>query len=157
MSFLTIVLSAVFVAECAELGIPEFFPVQQESALKQEQNLRSKSYQDFIHTLYRFDNDNLKKVDSLFSTVDTVDRADYSSNWQDFDSPEVQLVPGPEVVAPEIPEIHSNRQKRDVAFRPLFVYRELQHEQEARRKRHHPHNAEVVPAEDLPEDVYYNF
>lgn len=40
------------------------------SALKDKSNLKSKQYQDFIHTLYRNDKDNLEKVDNLFVNTD---------------------------------------------------------------------------------------
>lgn len=48
------------------LNIPDQFIVfNDESALTKKENLQSKQYNDFIHTLYKFDADNLQKFDAL--------------------------------------------------------------------------------------------
>lgn len=65
------------------------------SALADKKNLQSRQYHDFIHNLYRFDKDNLRKVDNLF---------------------EIQNSP---TAAP-----YYQRHKRAIYFRPLFVYRQ---------------------------------
>lgn len=125
-----------------EFGVPQTeVSFQDQSALKQEDNLKSKDYQDFIHQLYRFDKDNLKKVDGLFSAAGNGEAAPAEASgprWNDFNSPRSFVAP--DVGAPEIYEIFSNRQKRALFFRPLFVYREReaeeQHEQALRSKRH---------------------
>lgn len=110
-----------------------------QSALNQADNLKSKTYQDFIHTLYRFDKGNLAKVDGLFTAAGGQQAPVPSANpkWDDFETP--QLLISPDFVAPEIPEISSNRQRRALFFRPLFVYRDRQqdqNEQAARSKRY---------------------
>lgn len=125
-----------------DLGVPEAeVAFQDQSALKQEDNLKSKVYQDFIHQLYRFDKDNLNKADGLFSSAGGNEAPQVPSGpkWTDFETP--QSLNAPDVLAPEIYEIYSNRQKRGLFFRPLFIYREQQddqqHEQVLRSKRHH--------------------
>lgn len=132
------------------LNIDTDQPFVVKSALDEQENLKSKQYQDFIHTLYRFDKDNLKKVDGLFSTAGQPGGQAAGPKWTDYET----SFTAPEYVAPEIPEILSNRQRRvpeylrqrrDLVFRPLFVYRqqlhdqeiEDQHEQALRSKRHH--------------------
>lgn len=52
------------------INIPEFpNSFEDRSALENKSNLQSQRYQDFIHTLYRYDKDNLKRVDNLFVKV----------------------------------------------------------------------------------------
>ncbi|XP_055316165.1 uncharacterized protein LOC129575946 isoform X2 [Sitodiplosis mosellana] len=52
------------------LNVPEPQSFNDQSALTNKQNLQSQKYQDFIHQLYRFDKDSLKRVDSLFANAD---------------------------------------------------------------------------------------
>lgn len=130
-------------------------PFEVKSALQEEENLKSKTYQDFIHTLYRFDKDNLKKVDGLFSNAQSTPSYSSDPKWTDFEQP--NSFTAPDLVAPEIPEISSNRQRREIMFRPLFVYRqhlreealEEQHEQALRSKRHH-HSQDHLYFADRP-------
>lgn len=80
----------------AYLNIPGEPTFNDRSALADKRNLQSRQYHDFIHNLYRFDKDNLQKVDDLFEV----------HNLQ------------PEVVP------HYQRYKRAIYFRPLLVYRQ---------------------------------
>lgn len=48
------------------LNIPdEYIVFNDESALTKRENLESQQYNDFIHTLYKFDADNLQKFENL--------------------------------------------------------------------------------------------
>lgn len=51
------------------LNIPVENYFNDRSALNDDSTLASKQYQDFIHTLYRKDKDNLMRADNLFSNV----------------------------------------------------------------------------------------
>ncbi|XP_031633248.1 uncharacterized protein LOC116347017 isoform X2 [Contarinia nasturtii] len=46
--------------------LPEQTAFNDKTAPYAQSNLASRLYQDFIHQLYRFDKDNLKRVDNLF-------------------------------------------------------------------------------------------
>lgn len=51
----------------AYLNIPdEYIVFNDESALTKKQNLQSKQYNDFIHTLYKNDADNLLKFENRY-------------------------------------------------------------------------------------------
>lgn len=91
----TIMLVNGYRSEDAYLNIPGVQTFTDRSALSDKRNLQSRQYHDFIHNLYRFDKENLQKVDNLF---------------------EIQNAP---TAAPYYP-----RHKRSIYFRPLFVYRQ---------------------------------
>lgn len=57
---------AVHKSDDSYLNIPdEYIEFNDQSALKNKENLESKQYNDFIHTLYKFDADNLEKFEKL--------------------------------------------------------------------------------------------
>lgn len=106
-----------------------------QSALNDKSNLQSRSYQDFIQTLYRFDADSLHRANNLFESAGTeavgVPRydgnqrqptyADYLQSQQQQQQPQQQQFAG------------KQRNERDAMIvRPLFVYRLFQ-EMENRR------------------------
>lgn len=86
------------------------------SALTNKNNLKSKAYQDFIHTLYRRDEDNLKRVDNLFQQPERP-RPYYQplTNYAQE--------PAQPTYATYLAQQQQYRQKRDVVMRPRFVYR----------------------------------
>jgi len=91
----TITLVHSYRSEDAYLNIPGEQTFNDRSALTDKRNLQSRQYHDFIHNLYRFDKDNLQKVDNLF---------------------ESQSIPT------AVP--YYQRHKRYIYFRPLFAYRQ---------------------------------
>lgn len=90
------------------VSIPEQY-FNDPSALNVKSNLQSKQYHDFIHTLYRYDKANLQKVDQLFENAAT------SSGK----TPTLKLASSP-----------PQRKKREIIFRPLFLYREQNYKKE---------------------------
>lgn len=88
-----------------------------QSALNDKSNLKSKAYQDFIHTLYRKDEDNLKKVDTLFGNPDR----SYYEQAVEY-APQTQPTYAT-YIAQQQGNGYQYRRKRDVIFRPLFVTR----------------------------------
>lgn len=85
-------------SEDAYLNIPGEPTFTDRSALTDKRNLQSRQYHDFIHNLYRFDKENLQKVDNLFEIQNTPTAAPYYQRH--------------------------NLQKRAIYFRPLFIYRQ---------------------------------
>jgi len=55
-------------SEDAYLNVPDQEIFTDRSALTDKKNLQSRQYQDFLHNLYRFDKENLQKVDHLFES-----------------------------------------------------------------------------------------
>lgn len=116
------------------------------SALSDQANLKSKAYQDFIHTLYRKDEDNLKKVDTLFANPQ---RSYYQPATEYV--PQTQPTYATYIAQQQLQQQqtlqstgYQYRRKRDAAIRPLFVYRyfadreqDRQQERILRRKAFH--------------------
>lgn len=107
------------------LNVPTPSVFNDQSALNVKSNLQSQQYQDFIHQLYRFDKDNLKRVDNLFANPEQVDQSNINQQQQQPKQPTyaswIQTQP----------EYNSGtgRYKRDAhgaIFRPRFVYRIFQ-------------------------------
>lgn len=90
-----------------------------QSALNNKANLKSKEYQDFIHTLYRKDEGNLKKVDTLFQTPE---RSYYQPPADEYAPQQIQPTYAT-YIAQQQAAGYPYRRKRDAAVRPLFVYR----------------------------------
>lgn len=140
-----------------QFGVPgDHVVYQDQSALTQEQNLKSKEYQDFIHQLYRLDKDNLRRADDLFVAAGASDDDPTASRFDAaYDSSEQGVAP--EIASPEYYGIYTPRQKRGLFFRPLSVYRErqaeTQHEQALRSKRfRHSMNANKHLDDDDDDD-----
>lgn len=104
----------------AVTNIPDSNMFNDQSALDVKANLESKPYQDFIHTLYRLDKDNLNRVDNLFARPNQA----YQSNVQPTYATYLQSTAG-SASTYNNNNFQLNRQKRDIIFRPLFVYREF--------------------------------
>lgn len=117
-----------------------------QSALNVKSNLQSRQYQDFIHTLYRYDKDNLKRVDNLFANPDQVG-PNHSNNYDQAAVSQINKQPTyADYVKTQQPTgfynfdggfsaYSGNRFKRSAQgaiFRPRFVYRIFQ---ERARKR----------------------
>lgn len=98
----TVVLVNGYRSEDAYITIPTGPTFNDRSALADKKNLQSIQYHDFIHNLYRFDKDNLQKVDKLFDIQN-------SASIQN---------------SPSVEPYHHQRYKRAIYFRPLFVYRQ---------------------------------
>ncbi|KAG4076903.1 hypothetical protein HA402_015890 [Bradysia odoriphaga] len=92
---ITIALVNGYRSEDAYLNIPAEPTFNDRSALTDKRNLQSRQYHDFIHNLYRFDKENLQKVDNLFELQNRPTATPYYQ-----------------------------RPKRAIYFRPLFVYRQ---------------------------------
>lgn len=131
----------------APTGNPQYLDIDStvyndRSALKDAANLKSKAYQDFIHTLYRKDEDNLKKVDTLFQAPE---RSYYQPAVQYAPQTKQQYAPQPTYatyIAQQQAAGYQFRRKRDAAIRPLFVYRhfaerEREREEERSLRRFH--------------------
>lgn len=88
------------------VSIPEQY-FNDPSALNVKSNLQSKQYHDFIHTLYRYDKANLQKVDQLFESAASSGK-----------TPALKSASPPQ------------RKKREIIFRPLFLYREQNYKKE---------------------------
>jgi len=99
------------------ISIPEVTSYNDQSALNIKSNLQSTQYQDFIHQLYRFDNDNLKRVDNLFTNYEHQTQQSQQQPQQSNPEPSSDTSYNYNANQP-----HSRR-RRDAAFRPLFVYR----------------------------------
>lgn len=99
-----------------------------QSALNDKANLKSKAYQDFIHTLYRKDEDNLKKVDTLFENTDR----SYYEQAVEY-APQTQPTYAT-YIAQQQGNGYQYRRKRDVIFRPLFVYRQFAERERGREQ-----------------------
>lgn len=126
-------------------GNPQYLDIgstvyNDQSALNNEANLKSKTYQDFIHTLYRKDEGNLKKVDTLFQNTDRplYQPAEYAPQ------PQTQPTYATYIAQQQAAGYHQYRQKRDIIFRPRFVQRyfaereqERQQERILRRRAYH--------------------
>lgn len=91
-------------SEDAYLNIPGEPTFVDRSALTDKRNLQSRQYHDFIHNLYRFDKENLQKVDNLFEIHNTPTAVPYYQ-----------------------------RHKRALYFRPLYLYRQQQLERQQHR------------------------
>lgn len=96
-----------------------------QSALKNQDNLKSKQYESFIKNLYRFDTEKTPTINNLFAHPDGSVAARRSV--RNFD------------------EKVYNRRKREIIFRPLFAY-----EEELHHDHHHPVH---IVHHDAP--VYY--
>lgn len=65
------------------LNIPdEYIVFNDESALTKRENLESQQYNDFIHTLYKFDADNLRKFENLHQSGSASSSARLSAGRQ---------------------------------------------------------------------------
>lgn len=139
-------------AQIGLLDVPEPQSFNDQSALKNKQNLQSQKYQDFIHTLYAHDKDNLKKVDSLFANVDRLQDRSGGTGFGEAQQPSYadyirtqpqQQQPLPSINYFGISQDSRKRYKRTAQgaiFRPLFVYkifqeRMLEREEERIRRR----------------------
>lgn len=89
------------------------------SALEDKANLKSKAYQDFIHTLYRKDEDNLKKVDTLFENPE---RSYYQPAPVEY-APQTQPTYATYIAQQQAAGFLYRRKRANGAIRPLFVTR----------------------------------
>lgn len=96
-----------------------------QSALNDKTNLQSRSYQDFIQTLYRFDKDSLSRANNLFDGAGTNEAAapQYDGNQRQPTYADYIQSQQP----PQQQQFAGKRYKRDAMIvRPLFVYRLFQ-------------------------------
>lgn len=119
------------------LNVPEQIAFNDQSALSVKSNLQSQQYQDFIHTLYRFDKDNLKRVDNLFAHPEQVDAQTISTEAQqpsyaDYIKQQPQLDNYFGILKDSTKRF--KRSAQGAIFRPLFVYRILQERTLAREE-----------------------
>lgn len=136
--------------EAGFVNVPEPQSFNDQSALTNKQNLQSQKYQDFIHQLYRFDKDNLKRVDSLFANADRLQDRSISTGPQEAQQPSyadyIRTQPQQQQQPINyfgISQESSKRNERNAQgaiFRPLFVYRifqerTLEREEERIRRR----------------------
>lgn len=77
--------------------------------------MESSQYQDFIHQLYRFDNENLKRVDSLFTHP-----GQQQQQQQQVQQAQQEATPSYNYNGYQA---HSRRRREAALIRPLFVYR----------------------------------
>lgn len=145
------------------IKIPEFpNSFEDRSALENKSNLQSQRYQDFIHTLYRYDKDNLKRVDNLFVKVDD-SSSSANGGARDLNGGGIEGVSDEELHQPSYadyiksqsnnfigihtPQLSSKRFKRSAQgaiFRPLFVYRIFQERvREREEKRVHQQRVQL--------------
>lgn len=139
------------------LNVPDPQSFNDPSALEVKSNLQSQQYQNFIHTLYRHDKDNLKRVDNLFAKA--TDRSSSSATYgDDVNSPESQQPSYADYIRTQdqqpsyadyirtqpnnfigiSQDSTSKRLKRSAQgaiFRPLFVYRIFQERQIEREEK----------------------
>lgn len=116
------------------LNVPEPQSFNDPSALKVKQNLQSQKYQDFIHQLYRFDKDSLKRVDNLFANADRLqDRSSGTSaaeaqqpSYADYLRTQPQQQPINYIGISQDSSKRLKRSAQGAIFRPLFVYRIFQ-------------------------------
>lgn len=130
------------------INIPEFpNSFEDRSALENKSNLQSQRYQDFIHTLYRYDKDNLKRVDNLFVNVgdasasansgavdvnggggggiDGVSEEElHQPSYADYIKSQSNNFIG--IHTPQLSTKRFKRSAQGAIFRPLFVYRIFQ-------------------------------
>lgn len=133
------------------LNVPEPPSFDDRSALNVKSNLQSQQYQDFIHTLYRYDKDNLKRVDSLFeAAADNLSANLAEGPQQPSYSDYIQSQPNNFFgISQEI--IRNKRSAQGAIFRPLFVYRIFQErllereEERLRRRRLHANRRQPIP------------
>lgn len=106
------------------VSVPDIF-FDDPSALDVRSNLQSKQYHDFINTLYRYDSDNLQKVNRLFDSASANGRT--NSHFQ-------------------------GRRKRAIYFRPLFVYKQqtIKKEQYPNKNTVNIQNANNKPQPGIP-------
>lgn len=131
----------------ALLNVPDPAAFNDQSALSVKSNLQSQQYQDFIHTLYRFDKDNLKRVDNLFAHPDQVDQTSFNTGLNTAESQQPSYA---DYIRSQqssnyfgISQDSTTRNERSAQgaiFRPLFVYRifqerTLEREEERIRRR----------------------
>lgn len=124
---LAVGISAQAASNVGFLNVPTPQSFNDRSALTDKANLQSQQYQDFIHTLYRFDKDNLKRVDNLFAHPERASQQTSQSqqpNKQPTYADYIQTQPN------YFGFPNSGRYKRGanggVIFRPLFVTRIFQ-------------------------------
>lgn len=125
----------------AILNVPDPTSFDDRSALNVKSNLKSQQYQDFIHQLYRFDKDNLKRVDSLFEQVtdqrssssanDDYGRNDGAGSDSESNQPSyadyIQSQPVNYIgISQQDSSKRFKRSPQGAIFRPLFVYRIFQ-------------------------------
>lgn len=112
--------------------VPEPTVFNDQSALNVQSNLQSQAYQDFIHQLYRFDKDSLKRVDNLFQNPSQAGKSatnGYANQQQEQSQTELQerlQQPSYSTYIASQSQLNNNRYKRDAhgaIFRPRFVYR----------------------------------
>lgn len=106
------------------VSIPEQYFNDPSSALNVKSNLQSKQYHDFIHTLYRYDKVKLQKVDQLFENAGTTTSSSSSSsttNGGKSTTLSSNLLTPPLTIGAAG---QHQRNKREIVFRPLFLYRE---------------------------------
>lgn len=111
--------------------VPEPIVFNDQSALSVKSNLQSQAYQDFIHQLYRFDADSLKRVDNLFQNPAQSGKSStngYANQQQEQSQAELEerlQQPSYSTYISSLAQ-SNNRYKRDAhgaIFRPRFVYR----------------------------------
>lgn len=148
------------------IKIPEFpNSFEDRSALENKSNLQSQRYQDFIHMLYRYDKDNLKRVDNLFVKVDGSSSSangggDYSNggagggiesvsdeelhqpSYADYIKSQSNNLIG--INTPQLSTKRFKRSAQGAIFRPLFVYRIFQERvREREEKRLHQQRVQL--------------
>lgn len=129
--------------------VPEQTAFNDSKAPYEKNNLASQQYQDFIHQLYRFDKDNLKRVDNLFvkagnngqTTSDSINNSKTTNvaneNKQPTYADYIRTQQPPTATHFGISQDSTKRYKRSAQgaiFRPLFVYRIFQERTLAREE-----------------------
>lgn len=119
----------------ALLNVPEPTTFNDKSALSVKSNLQSQQYQDFIHTLYRFDKDNLKRVDNLFAHPEQVEQSSFNTGLNTAESQQpsyADYIRSQQsnnyfgISQDSTTKIRNERSAQGALFRPLFVYRIFQ-------------------------------
>lgn len=124
--------------------VPEPTVFNDQSALSVKSNLQSQAYQDYIHQLYRFDKDSLKRVDNLFENPAESGKSaknGYANQQQEQSQTELQERLQQPSYSTYISSLSqsNNRYKRDAhgaIFRPRFVYRIYQDVKQDRLREH---------------------